>query len=164
MESTENNAQEPSKSVKSAAQQEAQVLTEKAKQTQGSAEAKAAETKDSIVNDLKAKGETVLQKVKALPGAPKAKLFVGVGLVFASLLSYVAVFHFASKALFLLAGVFYPIIVAAITILSAYNQNDFFEALFAKKGNKKNVVEHPEIHHEDDIHETHEHPEEKTDA
>lgn len=130
--------------------------------TQDAAEAattKASGAKDSIVNDIKVKGKTITQKIASLPGAAKAKFFVGIGLVLASLVSYIAVFFVGSKALFLLAGVFYPIAVAAVTILSAYNQNDFFEALFAGKKKKELPPKSPEIHSEEVIHETHEHDE-----
>lgn len=124
-------------------------------------ESKAVGAKDSIINDVKKQGVGVLKQVKGLPKPQKAKFFVGMGLVFASLLSYVAVFWYGSKPLFLAAGVFYPIAIAAVTILSAYNQNDFFEALFAAKKGKKDHAHQPEVHAEDEIHETHHHVEVK---
>ena len=112
---------------------------------------------DSIATTFKKEVQSVSKKVDKLPGDKKLKLFMGMGLILAALLTYTGVLWFNSKMMLIVFGVFYPVAVGAVTILSSYNQNDFFEALFTDKKKKKPRAEHPEIHDEEEIHETHEH-------
>lgn len=127
---------------------------------------KAAEAKDSLVNDVKKAGVGIVAHLKTLPKPQKVKLFLGVGLL---LISFILLLEFAfnvfifSKITYILFAVFYPVIIASLLIISAYNQKDFFEALFGGNTKKKAEPNSPEIHSEEVIHETHHHDEVEND-
>lgn len=148
MADTETNVQTSlTEAVESKTQEAAQATT-----------TKATEAKDSIVNNAKKAGVGIMAHLKILPKAQKVKLFLGLGFIVISfpLLIEVAFDEFIfSKVTYILFAVFYPVIMASTLIVSAYNQSDFFEALFGEK--KKKVVEPtpPVIHSEEKIHETH---------
>lgn len=135
-----------------------EAVESKTQEATQAATAKADEAKDSIVNNAKKAGVGIMAHLKVLPKAQKVKLFLGLGLV---IISFILLLEFAfnvfifSKAAYIFFVVFYPVTLASTLILSAYNQNDFFEALFA--GKKKKVVQPttPVIHSEEKIHETH---------